>query len=168
MQMLPLAVWLAVAAATESWNVGPTRASDVVRIDWSHVSDRRVDLAAVRGQYVMAVNAADAAGASAVYTTDAVALFGDANVLRGSAAVEGRLQVGVSASIGTVTLMPRQFAASHDVGSETGTYTVTMREPGEPGIEGAYISVYSRGADGRWRIAMEVRTSGSVSPVVVW
>jgi hypothetical protein len=30
------------------------------------------------------------------------------------------------------------------------------------------VAIYSRGADRRWRIAMEVRASGHALPAVVW
>lgn len=159
MQTLFVAVvWLAVQA---------TVSGDLVRIDWSRVADRNRDLAAVRTEYVAAVNARDAASASAVYAPDALALFGDTKVLRGQAALGARLQDALQEFTGTVTLMPRSFAASGDIGSETGTFTV-----GAPGatvlLEGAYVAVYSRGADGRWKIAMEIRTDGHVGAANVW
>ena len=157
MQTLLVAACLALQAAAQS--------GDVVRIDWSRVTDRNTDLAAVRDEYVAAINARDAGSASDLYAPDALALYGDADVLRGSSALAGRLRDGSAPAARTITLMPHKFSVSTDVGSETGTFVVTAADPNTQPVEGAYVAVYSRGADGRWRIAMEVRTAGAADGV---
>jgi uncharacterized protein (TIGR02246 family) len=128
-----------------------------VRMDWSQTAERQTDLAAVRSEYISAVNAGDPQRAAATYASDALAVLGDAEVLRGAAAIGERLRQRLAADGGTVTLAPRSFTASGPVGSETGTYTVRTASGVATG-EGVYVAVYSQGADGRWRIAMEVRT----------
>jgi ketosteroid isomerase-like protein len=160
MQTLLFAAWLAAAVSAPS--------VEAVRIDWSHVTDRNADLAAVRGEYVAAINAKDARGASAVYTPDALALFGDATLVKGAAALAERLQEGVDGSGAIITLTPRRFSVSEDLGSEIGTFTVTASKGDAPVVEGAYVAVYSRSRDGRWRIAMEVRTNGREVAAAVW
>ena len=158
MQMLAAALFFVVSAA---------QSQDAVRIDWSRVTDRDADLAAVRGEYVAAVNARDASGASAMYTTDALALFGDGDLVRGRSAVLQRLQTGLAGSAAAITLTPTRFSAAQDVGWETGTFTIRPAASGAA-IERVYIAIYSRGADQRWRIAMEVRATGRTLPAVVW
>jgi uncharacterized protein (TIGR02246 family) len=159
MQMLATALFLAVSAS---------QSQDVLRIDWSRVAaDRDADLAAVRGEYVAAVNAHDASGVSSMYTTDALASFGDGDLVRGRTAVIQRLQAGLAESSASITLTPTRFAASQEVGWETGTFTIRPADGGAA-REGVYVAIYSRGADRRWRIAMEVRAAGHTLPAVVW
>ena len=175
MQLLATVLFLAVSAAQSS-QVAPLQPSvvpaaapspDVVRIDWSHVPDRDADLAAVRGEYVAAVNAHDASVVSSMYTSDALASFGDGDLVRGRTAVIERLQGGLGGSPASLTLMPTRLSAAQEVGWETGTFTI---RPGDGGTasEGIYVAIYSRGVDHRWRIAMEVRTTGRSLPAVVW
>jgi uncharacterized protein (TIGR02246 family) len=158
MQMLAMALFFAVSAV---------QSQDVVRIDWSRVTDRDTDLAAVRGEYVAAVNAHDASGASAVYTSDALALFGDGDLVRGRGAVIQRLKGGFAGASAAITLTPTRFSASQEVGWETGTFTIRP-SGGGAATEGIYVAIYSRGTDQRWRIAMEVRATGGTLPAIVW
>lgn len=160
MQTLLVAVSFALQAAAQS--------GDGLRIDWSRVAERDADLAAVRSEYVAAVNARDAGGASALYAPDALALFGEAQILRGAAALGGRLESGFDRPARTVTLVPRRFSTSEDIAWETGTFTSVSSNEEAPAVEGAYVTVYSRGADRRWRIAMEVRTSAGGAAEAVW
>jgi uncharacterized protein (TIGR02246 family) len=172
MPMLATALFLAVSVV-QSQDAGRPSAdvvrspADAVQIDWSRVADRDADLAAVRGEYVAAINAHDATGVSAMYTADALALFGDGELVRGRAAVIQRLQAGAAASTATITLTPARFSASQETGWETGTFTIRPADGGAAS-EGVYVAIYSRGDDQRWRIAMEVRTAGRALPPVVW
>jgi uncharacterized protein (TIGR02246 family) len=148
MQTLLLAVWLAAAA--------PAQSGVLLRVDWSRTAERNADLAAVRGEYIAAINARDSERAAALYAPDALAVFGETQALHGGRAVAERLTEGLAGSSGTVTLVPRTFSVNGELGSETGTYTADSAV-GHP-VEGVYVTVYSRGTEGRWRIAMEVRT----------
>lgn len=150
MQTLSLAVWLAMVSAAQS--------GVVIRMDWSQIAERNADLIAVRGEYIAAVNEGDGERAAKLYASDALAVLGETQVLRGSSAVGDRLRDGLLTANGTVTLQPRRFSVSGQVGSETGTYTITDPTAGVAPTEGIYVTVYSQGRDGRWRIAMEVRT----------
>ena len=113
-----------------------------IRVDWSAARGVESEVAAARREFVRAVNAGDPAAAS-FYMADAVGVTPD----RAHAAL---------------TLMPRKFDIGKDTASETGTY-VEVRSEGAPGaVEGLYVTIYSRGADNRWRVAMEVWTTGSL------
>ncbi len=135
-------------------------AQDVVRTDLSGAVSSEADLEALRQQYAAAVNARDVQQSASLYASDALASF-DGIVLRGSDAIAHR--IGQASTPGAViTLLPRQFSSSSAVASETGTFVETRPEPDRTiSVEGVYVTVYARGADGRWRIAMEVRATGS-------
>jgi hypothetical protein len=62
----------------------------------------------------------------------------------------------------TLTLVPRRFDVGKDTAAETGTYTEGRADAGTTTVEGLYVTVYRRGADNRWRVAMEVWTTGSL------
>jgi ketosteroid isomerase-like protein len=56
-----------------------------------------------------------------------------------------------------------------EVGAESGTF-VESAASGDNGAiaTGAYVTIYTRIADGRWRIAIDVRTTGAHPPAVAW
>jgi ketosteroid isomerase-like protein len=150
-----LASWMAPAS------------TDLIRVDWSVASNADTPIAAVRREYVTAVNAR-AASVGALYTTDALGIFTDGERAE---AVAGRQPSTNDPGEGaaTVTLVPRRFVISGDTGSETGTFVETLRAPERSmTVEGMYVTIYARDADGRWRIAMEVRTRGGRQPLAAW
>jgi uncharacterized protein (TIGR02246 family) len=144
-----------------------TAAQDVVRIDPSTAASSEPDLEALRQQYAAAVNARDVQQTASLYAADALATF-DGTVVRGSDAIAHRL--GQPSTPGAViTLLPRHFSSSSAVASETGTFVETRPGPDRTvSVEGVYVTVYARGADGLWRIAMEVRATGSTPAPGVW
>jgi uncharacterized protein (TIGR02246 family) len=163
MQGLCAALFVAVTAAAEP--------ATVLVVDWSAADGGDTEIAAVRREYVEAVNARDADRVSTLYMSDARAIFSEGGLLRGAVELERRLEAGFAAvaSATTITLTPTRFAISGDVGSETGTFNETMRAGGrEATVEGVYVAIYSRGVDGRWRIAMEVRTTGPHPAIGLW
>jgi ketosteroid isomerase-like protein len=132
MSVLCAALWLALNTAQSE----PT-----IRVDWSAAAGADSDVAAARRDFVRAVNAGDPA-AESFYMTDAVGITPD----RARA---------------TLTLVPRRFDVGKDTAAETGTYT-EARADGAKTVEGLYVTVYTRGADNRWRVAMEVWSTGSL------
>ena len=139
-----------------------------VRVDWSHASAANTEIAALRGQYVEAVNAGDVARASSLYTPDALTMLCDGTLVRGNMAVGTRITERTHGNA-TVTLKPRRFSYSGAVASETGTFTETVPGPlGNTTVEGVYVTVYSRARSGEWRIALEVRTTGHTPALTVW
>lgn len=140
----------------------------VVRVDLSGALGADSELAAVRQQYVAAMNAGDASRVAALYLPDVLAIYTDGILLRGQAELERRFARALSAPTpsGSVTLLPRQFAIADEIGSESGTFLESI--DGKAGVEGVYVTIYSRDGDGRWRIAMEVRTTGPYPSAVAW
>ena len=140
----------------------------VVRIDWSHVASAEPGIAALRAEYVTAVNAGDAERVTRLHMPNALTALCDGRFVRGAAAIGRRLTEGTHPSA-AVTLRPRRFSSSGTVASETGTFTETLSESeGAASVEGVYVTVYSRQPDGQWRIAMEVRTTGHAPALTIW
>jgi ketosteroid isomerase-like protein len=127
-----------------------------------------LEIAALRGQYVEAVNAGDVSRASSLYTTDALTMLCDGTMVRGASVVGSRITERAPGHV-TVTLKPRRFSHSGAVASETGTFTETLATPaGTTAVEGVYVTIYSRMRSGEWRIALEVRTTGHAPALTVW
>jgi ketosteroid isomerase-like protein len=139
-----------------------------VRVDWSQATAAHTEIAALRGEYVEAVNAGDVARASRLYTADALTVLCNGTLVRGNTAVGSRITER-SHGNATVTLRPRRFSHGGAVASETGTFIETMAGSlGNTTVEGVYVTVYSRSATGEWRIALEVRTTGHTPALTVW
>ena len=113
-----------------------------VRVDWSAAKGVDTEVAAARRELVRALNAGDP-GSDSFYTADALGMTPD----RTHAAL---------------TLVPRTFDVGKDTASETGTYVETRSDGAKETVEGLYVTIYSRGSDQRWRVAMEVWTTGSL------
>jgi uncharacterized protein (TIGR02246 family) len=140
----------------------------MLRIDWTHAAPAQSEIAALRGQYVEAVNLGDIDRASNLYTPDALTVLCDGTLVRGATAVGARINERAHKHA-AVTLMPRRFSYTEDVASETGSFVETLETPtGNTTVEGVYVTVYSRARDGRWRIALEVRTTGRAPALAVW
>ncbi len=128
------------------------------------------ELAALRLEYAAAASAGDATRLSGLYANDAIAVPREGVMLRGRAEIQ-RYSDEAFASVrngAIVTLTPQQFATQGSMASETGTFAETPAGEGEPGATGVYVTIYTRDAEGAWRIAMDVRTRGRDKPVVSW
>lgn len=140
----------------------------MLRVDWTHAAPADSELAALRGQYVEAVNLGDVDRATNLYTPDALTVLCDGTLVRGANAVGARINERTHRHA-AVTLMPRRFSFENNVASETGSFVETLESPtGNATVEGVYVTIYSRAGDGRWRIALEVRTTGRTPALGVW
>jgi uncharacterized protein (TIGR02246 family) len=128
------------------------------------------ELAALRLEYAAAANAGDANRLSRLYASDAIALWSDGMLLRGAAEIQRYSSEALSLvpTGASVTLTPKRFEAKGPMASETGTFAEVQSTDGQPGATGVYVAIYTRGADGAWRIAMEVRSRGRDKQVVRW
>ena len=156
MNFCAAAVWLALWAAPSS--------AGVINVDWSSAVGADSPIAAVRREYAAAFNM-HSTGLRNLYTPDAVGIFADGT--RVARAVTRALDEELAPV--TVTLVPGRFVVEGDTGSEAGVFTETAAGDDQAGrVEGMYVTIYSRGADGHWRIAMEVRTRGGRPPLARW
>jgi ketosteroid isomerase-like protein len=153
MNFCAAAVWLALWGAPSS--------AGVLNVDWSNAIGADAPIAAVRREYAAAFNA-HSTGLRHLYTSDAVGIFADGT------AVSRALNRPVDEELApvTVTLVPGRFVVQGDTGSEAGIFTETGGASAR--VEGMYVTIYSRGADGAWRIAMELRTRGGRAPLARW
>jgi len=151
--------------------LGPRSMDATIRVDWSAAAGTDSPIADVRRDYITAINARDQR-ADAFYSPDAVAALTSGSIVSGAPELAGRLRTALehdAPSAVTITLTPTRFVVDGATGSEIGTFTETRLEPaGTHTVEGVYVTIYSRAADGQWRIAMEVRTTGSRPPLAVW
>jgi uncharacterized protein (TIGR02246 family) len=150
--------------------LGPAPSDNVLHVDWSTAAGGDSAIADVRRNYVTAVNAHDAK-AEAFYARDAVAALSSGSIVNGAPALAERLRTALDAEQQgvTITLTPQRFIIDGATGSETGTFVETIADAGRTRtVEGVYVTIYSRGADGQWQIAMEVRTTGSRQPLAIW
>ena len=156
MNLCAAAVWMALWFAPSS--------GGVINVDWSNAVGADAPIAAVRREYAAAFNT-HSIGLRNLYTADAVGIFADgADVAR---AVSRHLDEELAPV--TVTLVPGRFVVEGDTGSEAGVFTEISEADNQAArVEGMYVTIYSRGADGQWRIAMEVRTRGGRAPLARW
>jgi len=140
------------------------------RVDSNAVEAADSELAALRLEYAAAANAGDANRLSRLYASDAIAVWTDGVLLRGAAEIQ-RYSTEALSSVPTgasVTLIPKRFETKGRMASETGTFSEMQSADGQPGATGVYVAIYTRGVDGAWRIAMEVRSRGRDKQVVRW
>ncbi len=125
-------------------------------------------VAAMHGAYADAWNKGNVDGIVGMYATDAVELMSDTTPLTGSNAVRTYLNTALGTprrpvlAVTQTSLMGRQ-----DLAVSTGTFTVTMpadttaakgREAAAPPVQlaGHWLTVLTRGADGKWKITNHV------------
>jgi len=119
---------------------------------------------------VTAINARDAR-ADVFYAPDAVAALSSGSIVNGAPALAERLRSALDTEQHgvTITLTPQRFVMVGATGSETGTFVETISDAtATRKVEGVYVTIYARGSDGQWRIAMEVRSTGSRPPLAIW
>lgn len=122
------------------------------------------DLAALRGvneAFAEALSAGDVKRIGDLYTEDAFLLPPNAAALRGRAAVVGYFEGLLKA--GKVSLQVRSGSASADgaLGYDAGQFAFELTPAqGSPTRDsGKYLVVLKRGADGRWRMAVDTWNS---------
>lgn len=130
------------------------------------------DIAHLRDAYVAAINAGDVHALAALYTHDAVLMPSDGVSLRGRAEIADYFAqaFGDRDSMRAVTLTCITVESGDMFGSETGHFeeTRTTADGMLTRVTGAYVVIYSRGADQTWRVAIEVRTRGGKNPLDDW
>ena len=118
----------------------------------------QADVDQVRDAWVDGALAGDAAAVASLYSTDAVYGMPTGEMIRGRQAIQEALDFSLLADL-EVTGSARTEGA--DVVSEFGTYTQTIQPPeGEPmTVNGTYLVVLERQADGSWAIVQHLSSS---------
>jgi uncharacterized protein (TIGR02246 family) len=151
MRRITLGLLAALAFGPEA-----VHAQSRVQVDTSAVSHGDAELGAVRAAYAAAANAADTTRLAALYAPDAIALLDDGALLRGAAQILKQHEMPAGS---TLTFSPRELRRDATIASEVGTFSEAS-EAGAVPVSGVYVAIYTRGADGAWRIAMEIRARG--------
>jgi uncharacterized protein (TIGR02246 family) len=161
---------LAAALAFVVLHPSAAAAQTTFRVDQKALEAADGELAALRLEYAAAANAGDAARLSRLYASDAIAVWNDGVLLRGPAEIQRYSSDALSSvpSGASVTLTPTRFKADERMASETGTFAEAPSANDQPTATGVYVAIYTRGADGVWRISMEVRSRGRDKQVVRW
>lgn len=130
------------------------------------------EIAQARDQYVAALNAGEPEKIVPLYAEDALVIPSDGVSLRGKTEVARYFADALhqSEAGGAVTITPLAVTTAGDLGSESGSFeeSRTTSTGARVQVTGVYVIIYTRGPDGRWRIAMEVRTSGDSRTLVRW
>lgn len=118
----------------------------------------RDTLAVLAREFSRAYEAGDAAAMAALYTDDAVLLpHGDTEVV-GREAIAAYWSLPDDERITAHEITALDVEVDGDVATDYGTYTVSGEAGGEawgPGL-GNYLIVWRRGADGRWRMHLDM------------
>jgi uncharacterized protein (TIGR02246 family) len=115
----------------------------------------------MRGTWVQAYEAGDAATVAALYATDAVYAPASADAASGRAAIEGLLTETIAMMANRqLEVTQTDFGMSGDLSYGVGTYAMTAEVEGEPyEANGTYLVVAKRQADGTWKIQAHLSTS---------
>jgi ketosteroid isomerase-like protein len=93
------------------------------------------------------------------YTDDAVSMPNNGPMLKGKQALKQYYvqMMGMGMKFPKVDFVTADVMVGGMYAYEVGTYTMTMEMVGMPQMtdEGKYLTVYERGADGKWRIKVE-------------
>jgi uncharacterized protein (TIGR02246 family) len=130
------------------------------------------DIALLRDAYAAAVDGRDERAVAALYTEDAVLMPSDGVALRGRDEIAKYFSrtFGLRDTTRAVRIDCVTSESEDRFASETGRFeeTQTSAAGTVTRVPGVYVIVYSRGGDGTWRVAMEVRTRGGKDPLVDW
>ncbi len=115
----------------------------------------------MRGTWVQAYEAGDAATVAALYATDGVYAPASSDAASGRAAIEGMLTETMAMMVNRqLEVTQTEFGMSGELSYGLGTYTLTAEVEGEPyEANGTYLVVAKRQADGSWKIQAHVSTS---------
>jgi uncharacterized protein (TIGR02246 family) len=108
--------------------------------------------------FAAAFNGGDGAGVAALYTDDAALLPPGGERVDGRAAIETFWQGAIDGGLTNLTLRVVEVEAKGDIAYEVGA--LSLQVPGEDGqpvtVEGKYIVVWQKGADGTWRLHRDI------------
>jgi uncharacterized protein (TIGR02246 family) len=130
------------------------------------------EIARIRHDYLDAANGRDAQRMSMLYAEDAVFVPTDGVLLRGRTEIASYFEktLARSGTAPAVTITRSKTDMQDDVGSEAGSFeeTDTTGAGALTRVTGLYVVVYTRGSDGQWRVAIEVRSHGNQEPLLHW
>jgi uncharacterized protein (TIGR02246 family) len=125
-------------------------------------------LRAADSSVAAAIKARDAERAASFYADDAVIMPVAEAIVTGRSAIkeEWRHVFGIPGIDNNSRLVASAVSASGDLGYTRGTYESAMLEPGGKRVveRGKWVSVWKRGADGNWRILIDIYNTDEPPP----
>ena len=108
--------------------------------------------------FTAAFNSGDGAGVAALYTDDAALLPPGGQRVDGRAAIQTFWQGGIDGGLTNLTLRAVEVEGNGNAAYEVGAFSFQV--PGEDGqpvtVEGKYIVIWKKGADGAWRLHRDI------------
>jgi uncharacterized protein (TIGR02246 family) len=116
------------------------------------------ELAALRREFQAAVGRSDVEATAATYDADARLVLPSGEAIDGRAAIANYWRAGFEAGMSGIELSPDGYEIGDGVAWEYGQYGLSAQAPYEPLAteRGRYLTVHRRGADGRWRRAIDL------------
>ena len=126
----------------------------------------RAAIEAIDVKFAAAMMKGDAAGAAAVYASDAILMLPDEPMMKGSAAISAGIAAMLKEdTIKSFTTKVLDVTLAGDYAIETGTFEMTTQPAKGPAEtdKGQYVTVWKKQAGGGWKIVRDISNS-SVPP----
>jgi len=134
------------------------------------IADATDDFTEVREEYRAAATTHDAARLAGLFAEDGVLVASDQDVIRGRQEIEKYFSKAGDQPLPEVTLTSTSAESRNGFGSETGQFEerVTSSEGSVTRVTGVYLTIYRRDVEGRWRVAIAIRSRGDQQPLGLW
>jgi uncharacterized protein (TIGR02246 family) len=134
------------------------------------VVDATDDFAEVREEYRAAATNHDAATLAGLFADDGVLVASDQDVIRGRQELEKYFTGKADQPLPELTLISTRAESRNGFGSESGQFEerVTSSEGVVTRVSGVYLTIYRRDVEGRWRVAIAIRSRGDQQPLGLW
>ena len=122
------------------------------------VREARAAIEAANAKFSEAFARGDAKALAAMYTSDAIALPPDSEMIRGNEAIGEFWKGARNSGISSATLTTVDVGRSGDVAYEVGTVSLTMQAAanGQTTAASKYVVVWKRQADGSWKLHRDI------------
>jgi uncharacterized protein (TIGR02246 family) len=134
------------------------------------IVDAADGFAEVRQEYRAAASNHDAVRLAGLFADDAVLVASDQDVIRGRQEIDKYFASAGDQPLPEVTLTSVSAESRNGFGSETGQFEerVTSSEGTVTRVTGVYLTIYRRDDEGRWRVAIAIRSRGDQQPLGLW
>jgi uncharacterized protein (TIGR02246 family) len=134
------------------------------------IVDATDDFAEAREIYRAAATKHDAARLAELFADDGVLVASEQDVIRGRQDIEKFFSSAGDQPLPDVTLTSTRAESRNGFGSESGQFEerVTSSEGVVTRVTGVYLTIYRRDVEGRWRVAIAIRSRGDQQPLGLW
>lgn len=159
MRLLPAHLVIASALVSVAAGCAPAPPQDTTAADTTAIN-------AVRAAWVTALNAADPDALANLYTEDAVRMVYGSPTVTGRSAIRQDFADRFTMGTMTSTVRSEELQLMGDWAFDRGTFqgTMTPSGGGEVTVEGRYLVLLRRQADGSWQLARTIDNSPTPGP----